>query len=117
MSHNKLFGKLGEDYATLYLLKNKYKIIARNYRCKLGEIDIIVKNKNTLIFVEVKARKNTRFGNAVEAITQEKQKHIYNTALYYISNNSINYEEIRFDAIEVYINKGIKINHIKGIIN
>lgn len=117
MNDNILLGNLGEDFAVKYLVKNGYTILERNYRCKFGEIDIIAKHGHTLIFVEVKTRRNTNFGYPVEAITKTKQKHIYNTARYYLLNSKVRYNDIRIDAIEVYVQrKNIKINHIRGII-
>ena len=117
MNNRQTLGQLGENASTDYLIKNKYKIIERNYRCKFGEIDIIAKINNTLTFVEVKTRRNNNHGFPVESITKTKQQHIYNTAKYYLLTHKIKYEEIRIDAIEVYVKFGnIKINHIPNIL-
>ena len=117
MNSKQSLGKFGEECAFQFLLQKKYEIMSRNYKCKFGEIDIIAKKNNILIFFEIKTRRNKNFGYPVESITKIKQKHIYNTAIYYLLNNKILYDEIMFDAIEVYFqNNIVRINHIKNII-
>ena len=111
-------GKLGEDLACDYLLKNNYKIVCRNFLCKQGEIDIVAKDfsKKELVFFEVKTRSNFYFGRPVDSVNKNKQKHIYNAANYYVYKNFIYDTFIRFDVIEVFIkNNFYKINHIKQV--
>jgi len=111
-------GKQGESLACNYLAKKGYTIIARNFRCRQGEIDIIMydKIKNELIFVEVKTRSNAKYGKPVDAVDIKKQKHIYKAACYYVYKHKIKNKFIRFDVIEVYVsNKQFKINHIKQV--
>lgn len=112
----KQIGKIGEDIACKYLEKNNYKIIERNFNTKLGEIDIIVKDKETeeIVFIEVKTRNNKKFGRGLESIDDYKMNHIINTAKYYLYKNKLN-TSIRFDAIEINMNQK-KINHIKQIV-
>lgn len=98
---NKLTGQCGEDAAAAFLRKKGYKIIERNYKNKIGEIDIIAKNKEDLIFVEVKTRKNEKFGTPAEAVTYYKKQKIVNTAKFYLFQNPTSLN-IRFDVIEVY---------------
>ncbi|MBQ2938571.1 MAG: YraN family protein [Clostridia bacterium] len=110
-------GKIGEQIAVEYLEKNGYKILERNFYCKQGEIDIIAKQKQEIIFIEVKTRSNINFGKPSEAVNYKKQKHIYRTAQYYLYK--INSLEMlsRFDVIEILIKDGkFNINHIKQII-
>lgn len=110
-------GKIGENKATEYLEKLGYKIIERNFVAKQGEIDIIAKDKQELVFIEVKTRTNTLYGKPVEAVNEPKQKHLINTAKYYLYSKHLENEFVRFDVIEVYLkNNSIKINHIKQII-
>lgn len=110
-------GKIGEDKATEYLEKLGYKIIERNFVAKQGEIDIIAKDKQELVFIEVKTRTNTLYGKPVEAVNEPKQKHLINTAKYYLYSKHLENEFVRFDVIEIYLkNKSIKVNHIKQII-
>lgn len=100
--YNKSVGNVGENFAISFLKKNKYKIIDKNFSCKLGEIDIIARNKNFLVFIEVKTRKDSEFGLASLAVTHQKRKKISNTAQYYLMKNKHNLD-IRFDIIEVYV--------------
>lgn len=99
--YNKITGKCGEDVAASYLKKMGYKIIERNYRNKIGEIDIIAKNKENLVFVEVKTRSSDKFGTPAEAVTYYKKQKIVNTAKYYLMKNPTELN-IRFDIAEVY---------------
>lgn len=101
--YNKIIGNYGEDIASKFLEKNKYKIIERNYRCKYGEIDIITKDKNILAFVEVKSRTNQHYGLPAEAVNYYKQKKIINTAKYYVLSQKIKNTFCRFDIVEVFL--------------
>ena len=110
------FGKMGEDIAANYLTKNNYKIIERNFRCKQGEIDIIAKDKDEYVFIEVKTRSNLCYGKPREAVNSFKKKRIYKTAKYYLYKKHLENEYIRFDVIEVYIQKNkYKINYLKNV--
>ena len=108
-------GKLGENKAAKFLKKAGYKIVCQNFRNRYGEIDIIAKDKNCLVFVEVKTRTSTDFGYAAEAVNYRKQKKIISVAEAYLNYKYNCY--MRFDIIEVYLNKDsrkvVKINHIK----
>lgn len=117
MNNNQQIGKMGEEIATKYLCKSHYTILDRNFSCKQGEIDIIAHNSNELIFVEVKTRRNLHYGRPAEAVTYIKKKHIEKVAKYYIHKKHLENEYVRFDVIEVYINKDkCRINHIKQVI-
>ncbi len=94
-------GQCGEDAALDLLKKKKYKIVKRNYKNKIGEIDIIAKNKEDLVFVEVKTRTSDRFGTPKEAVTYYKKQKIVNTAKFYLQKNPTDLN-IRFDVVEVY---------------
>lgn len=114
--HNRDLGNWGENKAEEYLRKHEYEIIAKNFYSYYGEIDIIAKDKNELIFCEVKTRRNIQYGMPIDAVNKYKQKHIYLTAKYYLYKNHIKNTFIRFDIIEVYlINHITKINHIKNV--
>lgn len=93
-----------------------YKIIERNYRCRQGEIDIIAKDKNELVFIEVKTRSNLCFGRPREAVDNYKQNHIYKTTKYYLHKNKLENSYIRFDVIEIYLRKDkYKLSHLKNV--
>jgi len=101
--YNKIIGNYGEDTAVKFLQKNKYKIIEQNYSCKFGEIDIIAKDKNILVFVEVKSRTNEKYGTPGMAVNYYKKKNIINTAKHYIMKNKLQNEFCRFDVVEVFV--------------
>lgn len=114
--HNKEIGKIGEEEACKYLERNDYDIISRNFLTNSGEIDIIAKEKDEYVFIEVKTRMSKRFGAPAEAVDYNKQKHILNATRYYVYKNSLENKNIRFDIIEVYINRNNKlINHITNV--
>ena len=97
----KILGQQGEDIAVKYLKKRKYKILEKNYKCKIGEIDIITKKKDILCFVEVKTRSNKNFGLAKEAVNFTKQEKIRKIAAFYMKNNNIKDIQIRFDVVAI----------------
>lgn len=97
-NHRKIGDKY-EDLAVSILKNNNYEILARNYVSHHGEIDIIARDKNTLVFIEVKFRKNLRFDYGSASIDKNKLKHMYYTACDYIYKNNINEMEMRFDSI------------------
>ncbi len=114
----KLTGKIGENFA-VYLLEQKgYKIIETNFRNKIGEIDIIAKDEDVFVFVEVKLRNNLDFGFPQEAINKKKQFNIKNTALSYLkSKGLLGQVQIRFDCISIIGENyyDCEINHIENI--
>ncbi len=110
---NKYKGDIGEQLATNYLKKNKYKILARNYKNKIGEIDIIARQKKTIVFIEVKTRSSLQFGNPSEAVNFHKQTKIRQVAECYLQQFKIKYSDLRFDVIEILGDeKEFDVNHI-----
>lgn len=93
-------GKAGEEKAEKYLKNKKYKILDKNYRCLYGEIDIIAEYNKTLIIVEVKYRKTTKYGKGYEAVGYSKQQKIIKTTEYYINEKNIKMP-VRFDVISI----------------
>lgn len=110
MGKNNLAGAWGEALAAEYLRKKRYKIIAAGYRCRYGEIDLIVQDKRYLVFVEVKLRKSASFAKAMEYVDKRKQDRIKTTALMYLSENPTNLQP-RFDVIEIYAPEGSGTAH------
>lgn len=106
-------GKIGEQIARKYLISIGMNIICTNYKTKFGEIDIIAKFKNKIVFVEVKARTSLKYGLACEAINYKKVNKITSVAKFFLLTNNFKNYEIRFDVIEIYFSKR-KINHIKN---
>ncbi len=105
MGRNNLVGAWGEALAAQYLQKKHYKLIATNYRCRFGEIDLIVANRRYLVFVEVKLRKNNQFASACEYVGYQKQERLRTTASLYLSQNPTSLQP-RFDVIEIYAPEG-----------
>lgn len=101
-----LLGRWGESIAADYLRKKRYIILAANYRCRFGEIDLIAENRNYLIFVEVKLRKNANFAEAMEFVDRRKQERLRQTAAVYLSQYETQ-KQPRFDVIEIYAPEGI----------
>ncbi len=112
----KELGKSGEDISCIYLEQIGYRIIERNFKCKQGEIDIIAKDKDEYVFIEVKTRSNIQFGRPKEAVNEAKQKHIYQSTKFYLYIHGLNNAFVRFDVIEVYFfyNK-YKLKHLKQV--
>ena len=110
-------GKIGEDIAVKYLQEKNYQIIERNFECKQGEIDIIAKDKEEIVFIEVKTRANILYGKPKEAVDKTKKKHIYSCAEFYVFLKKLENSPIRIDVIEVYKRKQkYLVNHIKQAI-
>ena len=112
---NKDIGNYGEDLAFEFLKRNGYFILSRNFRNRCGEIDIICKKDDLIIFAEIKSRYNYNYGSPIEAITYSKQKQIIKLCKFYIYINKLINYNFRFDVIEVFLNKDnnlYSINHI-----
>lgn len=107
MGRNNVVGSWGESIAAQYLKKKRYKLVAANYSCRFGEIDLIVQNSEYLVFVEVKLRKSAKFARALEHVNYYKQNRIRTTAELYLSENPTQLQP-RFDVIEVYAPNGIE---------
>jgi putative endonuclease len=96
-----LFGQSGEAVAIEHLKKNGYRILACNYRTPLGEIDIIARDKETLVFAEVKARRSDRFGSPKWALTPQKKRKLSMLALYYLKTANLPRQKARFDVVSI----------------
>lgn len=112
---NKELGKLGENLAEVYLINKGYNLLRKNYRQSTGEIDLIVRNKDYLVFVEVKTRRSKKYGLALEAVDHRKMEKIINTSLMYLAEEYKTPLQVRYDIIEVYVrNRFYKINHLEN---
>jgi putative endonuclease len=99
------FGDRGESLAVWYLKKNGYKIIEQNYRNRMGEIDIIAREKKTIVFVEVKSRRSIRYGSPKWAVTPQKQRKISMVALSYLKTTEQTDARARFDVVAITANR------------
>lgn len=114
--NKKELGKIGEEISCQYLKKLNYKIVERNFMCRQGEIDIIAKEKEEYVFMEVKTRSNLSYGTPIEAVDFYKKKHIYQTTKYYLYSHNLDHAFVRFDVMEVYLEKSkYKLRHIKAV--
>ncbi|MCP4745559.1 MAG: YraN family protein [Desulfobacteraceae bacterium] len=100
------FGQSSEDLAACLLKKNGYAIIERNYRTKAGEIDIIARHKDTIVFVEVKARRSNAYGSPKYAITAAKKRKLTLSALYYLKHQRKTKAKARFDVVSLVTSGG-----------
>ncbi|MDH5485222.1 MAG: YraN family protein [Gammaproteobacteria bacterium] len=107
-------GQLAEQLACNYLQHQGLTLLDKNYHCRQGEIDLIMQDKTTLVFVEVRFRKNNLFGGASASVTQKKQHKLHTTALDYLQKHGKN-SNARFDVIA--ITGDIKVEHIEWIKN
>ena len=117
MGINNLTGAWGEALAADYMRKKHYRLMATGYKCRYGEIDLIVCNKQYLVFVEVKLRKSNSFAAAREFVDFRKQSRLRTTASLYLDQNPTNLQP-RFDVIEIYAPDGTEtkkpiINHLE----
>ncbi len=113
---NKITGALGEEIASKYLQNLGYKILERNFHySRYSEIDIIAKEKDSIVFVEVKTRKTKFFGHPLEAITQKKLENIYKAAMFYLQTTNETYKNYRIDVISILGADNYEMEHIKNI--
>ena len=104
-------GKAAEEKAASYLKSLGYKILEKNFHSRFGEIDIIARDGNTLVFVEVRSKSYSSFGTPEETISKSKAKKIIKTAQLYIQIKNPSFEDVRFDIISILHNN---ISHIKN---
>lgn len=99
-------GRAGEEIAAAGYIRDGYRIVARNFRCGQGEIDIIATNGRTLVFCEVKTRSTDFFGDPSEAVTPVKQARLRRLAAAWLSQNPARGKELRFDVVSVVVDRG-----------
>lgn len=108
-------GKEGEKLAADFLKKNGYRIIDKNFRCPLGEIDIVAREKGTIVFVEVKTRKSSKLGYPEQAVGIRKQKKMSQLALWYLQKRKLADISARFDVVAItMLPSGNEIKLIKN---
>lgn len=111
-------GQWGEELVAEDLRRMGWTVADTNFRCRMGELDIVARNERYLVFVEVKLRKNSRFGAACEAVTASKQRKLRAAAQYYLLSHPTRLQP-RFDVAEVYAPQGVhtenpSINYIEN---
>jgi putative endonuclease len=114
--HNQRIGKWGEDAVVVYLTERGYEIVARNARTPYGEIDIIAKQANICIFIEVKARTSNKMGFPEESVNLRKQAHMLACAEHYAAENEIDHWQIDVISVEGKAGLKPKITHFENAI-
>lgn len=112
-------GLWGENLATKWLGEKGYKIIARHFTCREGEIDIIAKDKDQIVFIEVKTRTNQKFGLGEDAFNRSKQEKFVKTLWHWLEENNLQNADFRIDILTLRIDrdlKKLKIKHFKNIL-
>lgn len=120
MQTKKEIGESGEAIAEKFLRAGNYEILAKNYRTRAGEIDIIAKKDKKLAFIEVKTRTSEICGLPQESVTKRKLIRIMKSAMFYLMENNIENNSFRIDVISVQLEKTGKvarIEHIKNVLN
>ena len=106
-------GRQGEDAAAAYLQRKGMKVLARNLRTPVGEIDLVMRDKRIIAFVEVKTRRGTAFGSPAEAVGPRKQRQIAQAAKWYLNDNPADKLQPRFDVVAIIVSGDkLQIEHI-----
>ncbi|MBG0787131.1 MAG: YraN family protein [Anaerolineaceae bacterium] len=121
MTENKTYqqqvGRQGEDLAADYLQKQGYQLLDRNYLSRFGEVDLVAVKDEVIVFVEVKARTNDRFGLPEASVTPEKLEKIYDTALFWLQEHPEMPDDWRVDVIAIQLDKAFHVQDIQHFIN
>ena len=109
-------GRAGEDRAAQYLKDMGYIIVERNYRCRLGEIDIVARDGPVMVFVEVRTRSGSGFGTALESVVYKKQLKVRQVASQYLQHRECFDVPVRFDVLALTLGPGsaAEIEHVKN---
>ena len=106
MDNRRSLGDRGEDMAAAHLKKQGYKILERNYRTPIGEIDLVARHQGVLVIIEVKTRRSRRFGSPQEAVQPAKQERLRNLAEYYLQQQGLGEVTVRFDVVGILWQEG-----------
>ncbi|MEW6356659.1 MAG: YraN family protein [Planctomycetota bacterium] len=101
----KSLGKKGEEAAVRFLKKNGYRILERNVQCRVGEIDVVASEGDTICFVEVKSRQSDDAGLPEYAVTKTKQRRMVNAALFYLTRHRVQDADCRFDVLSIIMDE------------
>lgn len=114
----KLRGRKAEEYAAQYLLKEGYRIVERNWRCRSGELDIIAEKDEMLVIVEVRSRSSRSmcFGTPAESMTPRKIRQVRDTAAFYMLRHGASTSNVRFDLIGIVLGPGMRVESLEHYI-
>jgi putative endonuclease len=102
-NQKQVLGGEGERIAEMYLTKKGYRVVERNYRCPVGEMDLIVLDRRVIVFVEVKTRSDHRFGIPLEAVRTRKQQKLVKTAQFFLAQHRLHNRDARFDVVGISV--------------
>ena len=110
-----ILGKEGERIAEAYLRKKGYRLVERNYRCPVGELDLVVLDRRVIVFVEVKTRTDERFGAPLESVDRRKQRKMIKAALFFLSRHRLHHREARFDVVGIsFMEREPVVEHVEN---
>jgi putative endonuclease len=114
-NQKQILGREGEQIAERYLKKKGYRLVERNYRCPVGELDLIVLDRQVIVFVEVKTRMDDSFGGPLESVHSRKQQRMIQAAQFFLSQQRLHHREARFDVVGVsFVGRETTIEHIQN---
>ncbi len=113
--HKQVLGREGEEIAERYLKKQGFKLLERNYRCPMGELDLIALDRKVLVFVEVRTRTSDSLGSPLESVDRRKQRQIIKKALFFLSQKRLHDRYARFEVIGISMEGGEPVvEHIRN---
>jgi putative endonuclease len=115
--HNQIVGGYGERLAGRHLLAQGMVLLERNWRVPAGEVDLIARDGTDLVFVEVKTRRSTRFGQPVEAVVPSKARRLRRLAAQWLATpgtGGAGYQRVRFDVVSVLLGPSTTVEHLRG---
>lgn len=117
MTHQRQIGNLGEKIAAEYLTNQGYRLLEQNFRTPYGELDLVLLDKDALVFVEVKTRTSDTFGTPESSVTESKLERIYNAALLWLQEHPEATDQWRIDVIAIQLGPGNATRDIQHFIN
>ena len=110
-------GAYGEAYAARHLMDQGMVVLDRNWRCELGEIDLVLRDGKVLVFCEVKTRSSTAFGNPLEGVTERKAARIRRLAARWLAAHQVHPDDVRIDLVGVLLRRGhaARLDHVRGV--
>ncbi|GAA4247887.1 YraN family protein [Dactylosporangium darangshiense] len=113
-NHNQLVGGFGERVACRYLVSQGLVLLDRNWRSRAGELDVVARDGDDVVFVEVKTRRSTRYGQPIEALVPAKVRRLRTLARMWLAANDIRGEQVRFDVVGVLVSRSVAVQHVRG---
>ena len=112
-----VLGQRGEQAAAEYLLSGGFRILARNWRCAEGEIDIVAVERHTLVVCEVKTRSTSRCGTPLESVSRAKRNRLRRLAIRWLTANGVRFDQVRIDIVGVQPGPdgGLAVEHVRGV--